>query len=259
MKVVLLAGGKGTRISEESLYKPKPMVEIGGMPILWHIMKEFSFYGFNDFIICAGYKQEYIKTWFSNYYVRTNDVSFDFRTNSINILHQKTEPWTVTIVDTGLDTDTGGRIERVRKYINDDTFIVTYGDGVGDINIAELVQYHNSKSEPFTITTYPYTQNKGVIEQNEQGLITAFREKSKEDNDPINIGYMVLNTEEFFKYPLNDKISLEKGPITYYTNQGLVNGYTHKGFWQCMDTLREKNLLENMWESGNAPWKLWEG
>ncbi len=259
MKVVILAGGYGTRISEESQFKPKPMLEIGERPILWHIMKEFSYYGFNDFIICAGYKQNVIKEWFANYFLRTSDVTFDFTAgnNEVIIHDKKTEKWKVTIVDTGLNTMTGGRIKRVQKYIGDETFIMTYGDAVGDVNIKELVEYHRQHKKTGTVSVYNFGQNKGVLDVARDGMVRAFREKSDLDGDLINIGYMVLNPE-IFDYLDGDQTVFEQEPLNALVREKNLISYVHHGFWQCMDTLREKQKLEKLWESGNAPWRIWK-
>lgn len=259
MKVVLLAGGFGTRISEESALKPKPMIEIGGMPILWHIMKIYSFYGFSEFVICAGYKQHVIKEWFADYFLHTSDITFDY-TNGNNeiIVHNKhVEPWKVTIVDTGLNTQTGGRVKRIKDYIGDETFMLTYGDAVGDINIQELVDYHKKQGKIGTMTIYNYGQSKGVVEYNSNGLIDAFREKSKSDGDLINIGFMVLEPK-VFDYIEGDEMPFEREPLKKLGEDKQLAGYVHKGYWQCMDTINEKNKIEDLWNAGNAPWKLWE-
>ena len=257
MKVVILAGGYGTRISEESQFKPKPMIEIGGMPILWHIMKEYSAHGFNEFIICAGYRQDYIKKWFADYSLITSDVTFDFTENNKTIIHSRsTEPWKVTVVNTGLNTQTGGRVKRIKDYIGDETFLLTYGDAVGDIDIKKLVEYHKSHGKIGTISVYNFGQNKGVLEI-EKGHVKAFREKSDLDGDLINIGFMVFEPK-FFDYIESDSIILEKEPINSLVQSGQLMAYTHRGFWQCMDTLREKENLEKAWVSGNAPWKIWK-
>lgn len=256
MKLVILAGGFGTRISEESLFKPKPMIEIGGMPILWHIMKEYSFYGINEFVICAGYKQHVIKEWFSDYFLHTSDVTFDFTNGNEIIVHQKSvEPWKVTVVDTGLNTQTGGRIKRIQEYVGDETFLLTYGDAVGDINIISLLAYHNSHGKIGTVSVYNFGQNKGVLEI-ENGQVQAFREKSDMDGDVINIGFMVFEPE-FFDYIHGDDTILEKDPMKKLLDKQQLMAYTHKGFWQCMDTLREKEKLEKLWADDNAPWKIW--
>lgn len=257
MKVVILAGGYGTRISEESQFKPKPMIEIGGMPILWHIMKEYSAHGFNEFIICAGYRQDYIKKWFADYSLITSDVTFDFTENNKTIIHSRsTEPWKVTVVDTGLNTQTGGRVKRIKDYIGDETFLLTYGDAVGDIDIKKLVEYHKSHGKIGTISVYNFGQNKGVLEI-EKGHVKAFREKSDLDGDLINIGFMVFEPK-FFDYIESDSIILEKEPINSLVQSGQLMAYTHRGFWQCMDTLREKEQLEKLWSAGEAPWKKWK-
>lgn len=259
MKTVILAGGLGTRISEESVFKPKPMIEIGGMPILWHIMKTYSFYGFNEFIICAGYKQHVIKEWFADYFLHTSDVTFDF-TNGNNelIVHNKhVEPWKVTIVDTGLNTQTGGRIKRIKDYVGNETFMLTYGDAVGDVNIQELLKFHRAHGKIGTMSMYNFGQNKGVVEVGENGTINAFREKSDTDGDLINIGFMVLEPR-IFDLIDGDSTSFEKEPMMRLVENKELVGYVHSGYWQCMDTLREKMQIEKMWESGKAPWKLWD-
>lgn len=258
MKVVILAGGFGTRISEESALKPKPMVEIGDMPILWHIMKIYSSYGYNEFVICAGYKQHVIKEWFADYFLHTSDITFDY-TNGDNqmIVHNKhAEPWKVTIVDTGLNTMTGGRVKRIKDYIGDETFMLTYGDAVGDINIKELVDYHKANEKIGTVSVYNFGQNKGVLEVEKDGSVKAFREKSDLDGDLINIGFMVLEPK-FFDYIEDDSTILEKEPFINLVSDNQLVAYTHTGYWQCMDTLREKNQLEELWNSKKAPWKVW--
>ena len=258
MKVVLLAGGKGTRISEESGFRPKPMVEIGGMPILWHIMKEYSYYGFHDFIICAGYKQHMIKEWFADYFLSTSDVTFDFtRENSIIYHDKRTEPWKVTIVDTGLETMTGGRIKRIQKYIGNETFMMTYGDGVSDINLAELMAFHQRHKKMATLTTVFQEQQKGVLDIDEANSVRSFREKASDDSIPINAGYMVLEPD-IFDYIEGDSTVFEREPLQKIAEEGELKSYPHHGFWQCMDTLREEKVLEQLWMSGSAPWKKWD-
>lgn len=258
MKIVLLAGGFGTRISEESHLKPKPMIEIGNMPILWHIMKTYSYYGYNEFIICAGYKQEYIKKWFSDYFIYTSDVTFDFSNGNEMIIHNKhAEPWKVTVVDTGLNTQTGGRVKRVKDYVGNEQFMLTYGDAVGDVNIKELVDYHNSHDKIGTVSVYNFGQNKGVLDINEDGSVGAFREKSDLDGDLINIGFMVFEPQ-IFDMIKDDTIVFEKEPMKTLVGQGQLMSHLHKGYWQCMDTLREKEQIEKLWNSGNAPWKVWD-
>lgn len=258
MKVVILAGGFGTRISEESAFKPKPMIEIGGMPILWHIMKEYSHYGVNEFVICAGYKQHIIKEWFADYFLHTSDITFDFTNGSEMIVHNKhAEPWKVTVVDTGLNTQTGGRIKRILDYVGDDTFMLTYGDAVGDVNIDELLAYHKSHGKIGTVSVCNFGQNKGVLEIGTDGMVDAFREKSNLDGDLINIGFFVFEPK-LFDYIEGDTTVFEKEPLNGLVAEGQLAAYTHRGFWQCMDTLREKQKLEKLWEGGLAPWKLWD-
>ena len=257
MKVVLLAGGFGTRISEESQFKPKPMVEIGGKPILWHIMKEYSAYGFNEFVICAGYKQHYIKEWFKNYFIYTSDVTFDFTDGDKIILHeQHSEPWKVTVVDTGLHTMTGGRIKRIQKYIGDEPFMLTYGDGVCDVNIAKLVDFHRAHGKLATLTSVQLDQSKGVLNIGGDNAVRSFREKSVKDSAPINAGYMVLEAG-IFDYLSNDECVFEQEPLMKLAAEGQLMSYQHKGFWQCMDTKREKDTLEQLWKDHKAPWKVW--
>ena len=258
MKVVILAGGLGTRISEESVFKPKPMIEIGGMPILWHIMKTYTYYGFTEFVICAGYKQHIIKEWFADYFLHTSDITFDY-TNGNNemIVHNKhVEPWKVTIVDTGLNTTTGGRIKAIKSYVDNERFMLTYGDGVADVNIPEVVEYHKTHGKTGTMCMYSFAQSKGVVEVGKDGLIDAFREKSDTDGDLINIGFMVLEPQ-IFDYIHGDE-PFEYEPMNRVVKDKQLVGYVHKGFWQCMDTKREMEKLESLWDSGKAPWKLWE-
>lgn len=257
MKVVLLAGGAGTRISEESGIRPKPMVEIGEMPILWHVMKEYSFYGFNDFIICAGYKQHIIKEWFADYFLHTSDITFDFTSGNKMIIHnQHSEPWKVTVVDTGLNTMTGGRIKRIEDYIGNSTFMMTYGDGVCDVNISKLLEYHQSHGKIATLTTVLMEQEKGILTIAEDNSVRSFREKKKVDSSPINAGYMVLEPE-VFGYLKGDECVFEKDVLPILADEGELMSYRHEGFWQCMDTKREQLILENMWISNKAPWKKW--
>ncbi len=260
MKVVILAGGFGTRISEESAITPKPMLEIGNMPILWHIMKTYSHYGFNEFIICAGYKQHVIKEWFADYFLHTSDITFDYTSgnNDIIVHNKKIEPWKVTIVDTGLDKQTGGRVKRIRDYIGNETFMLTYGDGVADINITEVLKFHKSHGKIGTMSMYNFGQNKGVVELGKSGIVEAFREKSVSDGDLVNIGFMVMEPK-IFDFIDNDQTCFEKEPMAALVERGELVGYVHKGYWQCMDTLREKHQIEALWNSGNAPWKVWEG
>ena len=258
MKVVLLAGGLGTRITEESKFKPKPMIEIGGMPILWHIMKEYSYYGFNEFIICAGYKQHVIKEWFSNYFLYNSDVTFDFtnKTNEISFCSGEVEPWKVTIVDTGLNTMTGGRIKRIRDYIGNETFMMTYGDGVCDVDIIKLLEFHQSHGKIATLTAVRTEQQKGILDIGENNSVRSFREKSNIDSTPINAGYMVLEPE-VFDYIIDDNTVFEKDSLEKLANDNQLKSYMHSGFWQCMDNIREMSLLEKLWANKTAPWKKW--
>ena len=257
MKVVILAGGYGTRISEESHLKPKPMIEIGGKPILWHIMKEYSYYGFNEFIICCGYKQNIIKQWFADYYLYNSDVTFDFSDNNKMTVHNNVaEPWKVTLVDTGLDTLTGGRVKRIEKYIGDESFMLTYGDGVSDINILDLLKFHKETGKMVTITAASLQQRFGVLDIDDENVVSSFREKSTDDGSKINAGYMVLEPE-IFKYITGDNEMLENEPFDRIVELGQLAAYKFDGYWQCMDTKREHEKLEALWESGNAPWKHW--
>lgn len=259
MKVVLLAGGFGSRISEESQFKPKPMIEIGGMPILWHIMKEYAYFGHTDFIICAGYKQEYIKEWFANYFIHNSDVSFDYRNggNEMTVHESHCEPWNVTVVDTGYNTMTGGRIKRIQKYVGNETFFMTYGDGVCDVDINKLLDFHKSHGKIATLTAVQLEQSKGVLDIGGDNAVKSFREKNLADGAPINAGYMVLNPE-VFDYIEGDDTVFEKEPLEKLANEGQLMSYKHRGFWQCMDNIREKNMLEKLLAAGKAPWKRWE-
>ena len=258
MKVVLLAGGFGTRISEESHLKPKPMIEIGGQPILWHIMKEYSSYGFNEFVICAGYKQQVIKEYFANYYLHRSDITFDFTAQNEMVVHNNVaEPWKVSIVDTGLNTMTGGRIKRVRDYIGNDTFMLTYGDGVCDINIKELYDFHKKSGKLATMTAIQPGGRFGTLDIDESNTIERFSEKRKEDGGWINGGYMVIEPQ-VIDYIDGDQTVFEREPLERLAAEGQLQAYKHDGFWQCMDTKREKDKLEAMWTANRAPWKLWE-
>lgn len=258
MKVVILAGGFGTRISEESHLRPKPMIEIGGKPILWHVMKLYSKYGFNDFVICCGYKQHMVKEWFADYYLYNSDITFDFTNhNEMTVHNNVSEPWKVTLVDTGLNTMTGGRVKRIQNYIGDEPFMLTYGDGVSDVNIKELVEYHKAHGKIATMSSYNVGQRFGVLEVDQNNLITAFREKAEGDGSIINIGFMVLQPD-IFNYIDGDDTVFEKKPLETLAKERQLISYRHNGFWQCMDTQRDKQQLEDMWASGNAPWKVWE-
>lgn len=258
MRVVLLAGGYGTRISEESQFKPKPMIEIGGMPILWHIMKEYAYYGYTDFVVCAGYKQHVIKEWFADYFLHTSDITFDFTQGNRMIVHnQHAEPWKVTVVDTGLNTMTGGRIKRIRPYIGNEPFLMTYGDGVCDVDIGELVKFHKSHGRIATLTAVMQEQQKGVLDIGGDNAVHSFREKKADDGAPINAGYMVLEPA-IFDYIDGDETVFERGPLEKLAAQGELMSFMHRGYWQCMDTKREMDMLEKLWTSGKAPWKVWK-
>ena len=259
MKVVLLAGGFGTRISEESHLRPKPMIEIGEKPILWHIMKEYSHYGFYDFVICAGYKQNVIKEWFADYYLHNSDVTFDFRNHGAMEIHNNVaEPWKVTIVDTGLYTMTGGRVKRIQPYVGNEPFLLTYGDGVADIDIKELVRFHQAHGKIATITAFGVSQRFGILEIDEQTKnIRSFREKARTDGSRINAGYMVLQPE-VFDYIDGDETVFEKETLVRLAKENQLAAYEHDGFWRCMDTQREKEQLEEMYRKGQAPWMVWK-
>ena len=259
MKVVILAGGYGTRISEESRLKPKPMIEIVGYPILWHIMKCYSHYGFNDFIICAGYKQHVIKEYFANYYLHTSDVTFDFlHGNNMTIHDNVSEPWKVTIVNTGLDTLTGGRIKRVKEYVGNETFLMTYGDGVSDVYIAKTVQFHKKHGKKVTMTAVQPGGRFGTLDiQEKTNVIQQFAEKRKEDGGWINAGFMVIEPD-VFNYIEGDQTTFEREPLEKLSAEGQVVAYQHNGFWQCMDTLKDKQQLDEMWRQNRAPWRIWD-
>ncbi len=258
MKVVILAGGYGTRITEESQFKPKPMIEIGEMPILWHIMKLYSHYGFNEFIICAGYKQHIIKQYFADYFFHTSDITFDFRNGNEMIVHQRNaEPWQVTVVDTGLETMTGGRVKRIKPYINNEPFFLTYGDGVADVNILAEYEYHKSHGKMITVSAYSPRQRFGIINYDDKGKIVEFCEKPMNEENLINIGFMICEPE-FINLIDGDSDILEKEPMTKALNMQELMAYRHNGFWACMDTMREKDYLEKLWAKGNAPWKVWK-
>ena len=257
MKVVLLAGGFGTRISEESHLKPKPMIEIGGKPILWHIMKIYSAFGYNEFIICCGYKAHMIKEYFANYFLHSSDVTFDFTDNNKMTLHSNfAEPWKVTLVDTGLNTMTGGRIKRIQSYVGNEPFMLTYGDGVCNVDIDKLVKFHKDHGKIATMTAVYVGQRFGVLDIDNNGYINSFREKRKDDGSTINGGFMVLNPE-IFDYIKGDETVFEEEPLETVARNGELKAYHHNGFWQCMDTQRDKMQLEKMWVSENAPWKIW--
>ena len=257
MKVVILAGGLGTRLSEETDLKPKPMVEIGGRPILWHIMKMYSYYGFNDFIILTGYKSHIIKDYFINYYTRYSDITVDMRKNAVKVHEHRNEPWKVTMLYTGKDTMTGGRIKKAQEYIGKEPFMLTYGDGVADINIKNLLEYHKKSGKLATLTSVQPSGKFGAIDIEENGIVAAFNEKPKGDGAWINGGFFVLEPEVFNYLQADDRVVWEREPLEHLARDNQLNAYKHKGFWRPMDTLRDKNELTDMWMSGNAPWASW--
>ncbi|MBW4467438.1 MAG: glucose-1-phosphate cytidylyltransferase [Pegethrix bostrychoides GSE-TBD4-15B] len=257
MKAVILAGGLGTRLSEETSIKPKPMVEVGGHPILWHIMKIYSAHGVNDFIVCCGYKGYVIKEYFANYFLRMSDVTFDMRFNQMNIHAGNAEPWRVTLVDTGENTMTGGRLKRVREHIGDSSFCFTYGDGVSSVDITKLIQQHKAEGTLATLTAVQPPGRFGAISLGqEQTRINQFHEKPGGDGAWINGGYFVLEPE-VIDYIADDSIMWEQEPLTKLAHDNQLSAYKHDGFWQPMDTLKDKNYLEGLWKSGEAPWKVW--
>ena len=254
MKAVILAGGYGTRINEETQFKPKPMVEIGGKPILWHIMKHYSAHNINDFVICLGYKGYVIKEYFANYFLHMSDVTFDVKNNTMDVHQKFAEPWKITLVDTGDKTMTGGRVKRIEKYI-DGTFCLTYGDGLSDVNITELLKHHQKNKVIATLTTVNPTSRFGKIITNDE-KVTTFEEKPSLKSDLINGGFFVFEPE-IFNYIQDDNTILEKEPLENLTRDNRLGAFKHDGFWQPMDTLREKNYLEELWQKGNPPWKTW--
>ena len=258
MKVVILAGGFGTRISEESYLKPKPMIEIGEKPILWHIMKLYSYHGFNEFIICLGYKAHMIKEFFADYYLHTSDVTFDLKENKMTVHNNYSEPWKVTLVDTGLNTMTGGRVRRIKDYLpKDEPFMLTYGDGVSDVDLNKLLEFHKGHGKLATITAVNLAGRFGVLDISKDETINRFAEKTKEDGGWINGGFMVLEPE-VLNYIENDSTVLEKDPLENLSNEGQLKAYKHHGFWKCMDTKRDHDALNEMWEKREAPWYIWD-
>ncbi|MDA8388483.1 MAG: glucose-1-phosphate cytidylyltransferase [Nitrospiraceae bacterium] len=257
MKVVILAGGFGTRLTEETTVKPKPMVEIGGKPILWHIMRIYSHYGFNEFIICLGYMGYYIKEYFAHYFLHQCDVTFDFSDNNRQITHNnKAEPWRVTLVDTGPRTMTGGRIKRVAPYVSGETFMLTYGDGVSDVPVDQLLRFHRAHGKYATITSVQPSGRFGMLDIDEGGKVTSFLEKPRGDGGWINGGFFVLEPQ-VFDYIDGDDTTWEKGPLETLARDSQLRTYKHGGFWKPMDTMRDKLELEGLWNSGRAPWKIW--
>lgn len=257
MKVVLLAGGLGTRLSEETDIKPKPMVEIGEKPILWHIMKLYSHYGFNDFIICLGYKGYVIKEYFANYFLHLSDVTIDLKKNNMEIHHSKAENWKITLVDTGLNTMTGGRVKRIQQYIGNETFMLTYGDGIGDIDIQKLIEFHKNHGKYSTVTAVQPTGRFGALELGEDNSVISFQEKPKGDGAWINAGFFVLEPQ-IFDYIEDDRTLWEREPLNNLSRDGQLAALKHNGFWKPMDTLRDKTKLENLWSTGKPPWKIWD-
>ncbi|NJM58567.1 MAG: glucose-1-phosphate cytidylyltransferase [Synechococcales cyanobacterium RU_4_20] len=257
MKAVIFAGGFGTRLSEETSVRPKPMVEIGGRPILWHIMKTYSMHGIDEFVICCGYKGYVIKEYFANYFLHMSDVTFDMAENRMTVHERSAEPWKVTLVDTGLNTMTGGRLRRVREYIGNETFCLTYGDGVSNVNVTELLEFHRNKGGLATMTTVQPPGRFGAISlQKDETTIHSFQEKPEGDGAWVNGGYFVLEPE-VIDYVQGDKTVWEQEPLEKLAQMGQLSAYKHKGFWQPMDTLRDKSYLEEMWNAGQAPWKVW--
>lgn len=258
MKVIILAGGLGTRLSEETRLIPKPMVEIGGKPVLWHIMKTYSHYGFNDFIVLSGYKSHVIKDYFVNYYNRYSDITVDMEKNTVEIHKTRTEPWKVTILYTGENTMTGSRIKKAQKYIGNERFLLTYGDGVANVNIPELIKWHEKSGKILTLTAVQLEGRYGVLGINEDNTVTSFREKPKSDEGRINGGYFVCESKVFDYIPEDDdNITFEEMPLENITRDNQLNAYIHDGFWRSMDTLRDKIDLTKMWQSQNAPWVVW--
>lgn len=258
MKVVLLAGGFGTRLSEETVNLPKPMVRIGEKPILWHIMKTYSEYGFNEFVICLGYKGYVIKEWFANYFLHTSDVTIDIKNNNIEIHDNKAEPWKVTLVETGLHTMTGGRVKRIEKYIGNEPFLLTYGDGVADVNIKDLVEKHKESGKLLTVTAHKPQGKFGSLELDESGDVKSFTEKPAGDGMWINAGYFVCQPEVFNYILDGDKSIFERAPLENIAKEDKMTSFKHEGFWKPMDTLRDNNELNKMWDLGKAPWKVWK-
>ncbi|MGG3888363.1 glucose-1-phosphate cytidylyltransferase [Metabacillus fastidiosus] len=259
MKILILAGGFGTRISEETHLKPKPMIEIGDKPILWHIMQQYSSYGFNDFIICLGYKSHVIKEYFSNYFLYNSDVTFDFqKENKCTIHHNSAEPWKVTLVETGLNTLTGGRVKRVQKYVGNEPFMLTYGDGIGNVNIKKLVEYHRSHGKLATVTATQPQGRFGALSLSSDQSVERFQEKIHGDGGWINAGFFVLQPEVFNYLNNGDQTVFEKEPLENLAKDGQLMAFKHNGFWHPMDTLRDKKYLEEVWDSGKAPWKRWD-
>ena len=257
MRVVILAGGFGTRISEESHLKPKPMIEIGGRPILWHIMKIYAYHGFNDFVICLGYKGYVIKEYFANYFLHESNVTFDFTKENARYTHEHTaEPWKVTLIDTGIKTMTGGRIKRIQPYIGDEPFMLTYGDGVGDVDVNKLMEFHKAHGKVATVTSTQPRGRFGALSLSDNNLVTSFQEKPEDDGGWVNAGFFVMNPA-VFDYIESDATILERDPLENLARDGQLVSYRHRGYWQPMDTLRDKTHLEELLKANNAPWVTW--
>lgn len=258
MKVVILAGGLGTRISEETVIKPKPMIDIGGKPIIWHIMKIYAQHGFNEFVVCLGYKGYLLKEYFINYFLYNSDVTVELEKNVIDVHFTNTESFKVTLVDTGLETNTAGRIKKIQKYVKDETFMLTYGDGVADINIPELIKFHKASGKIATLTSIQLPGRFGNIETSEEGIVTRFQEKPEGDGVWINGGFFVLESAifDYLKGEM-EEVQWEKKPLIEIANDGKLAAYKHNGFWKCMDAMRDKIELEELWKNNNAPWKVW--
>jgi glucose-1-phosphate cytidylyltransferase len=255
MKVVLLAGGLGSRLSEETVVKPKPLVEIGGKPVIWHIMKIYSYFGINDFVICCGYKGYMIKEYFANYFLHMSDVTFDMQSNKMEVHQKFAEPWKVTLIDTGLDTMTGGRLKRVKQFVGDDTFCFTYGDGIGNVNISNLINFHKNQKKNATITAVQTPGRFGRLNV-QKNRVVDFQEKPQGDGAWINGGYFVLEPS-IFDHLKDDSTIWEREPLENLAKEGQLSAYLHSDFWHPMDTMRDKTYLDNLWNSGKAPWKVW--
>ncbi len=258
MKVLILAGGLGTRLGEETSIRPKPMVGIGGFPIIWHIMKIYSHYGFNEFVVLTGYKQEVIKNYFVNYYMTNSDVTVDLSTNDVTVHRTISEPWKITLLYTGRDALTGARIKKAQKYVGDEPFMLTYGDGVSDVNIAELVKFHKESGKLCTLTAYQPEGRFGALDINSEGDISAFKEKPKEGGSWINAGFFVCEPKVFDYIPDGELVTWEQEPLKHLAQDGELNAYRHHGFWHPMDMLKDKNDLNKLWKEGKAPWKVWK-
>ena len=257
MKVLILAGGYGTRLSEETDIRPKPMVEIGGKPILWHIMKQYSYYGFNEFVILLGYKGYYIKEYFANYYLHQSDVTFDMKNGNMEVHNNTSEPWKVTLLDTGLESMTGARVKRAQDFVGDEAFMLTYGDGVSDININELVKFHKSHGKAMTMTSAQPDARFGALNITKEGKVVEFQEKPKAEGGWINAGFFVCEAKVFDYIAEDDSSIFEQAPLQNLTKDGEIFSYQHNGFWKPMDTLRDKQQLQKMWEDREALWKVW--